>query len=40
MLKFPWGISVTEDNVFVTDIGFHAIGVEYGGARGARPLIF
>ena len=25
ILKFPWGIAVTEDNVFVTDIDLHAL---------------
>ena len=25
ILKSPWGIAVTEDNVFVTDIGLHAL---------------
>ena len=25
ILKIPWGIAVTEDNVFVTDANLHAL---------------
>ena len=25
ILRVPWGIAVTEDNVFVTDVGLNAL---------------